>query len=119
MFDAIKNFLLEHWAALLLVALSVLSFVLALVRKKPVLNKIAYYMNELYEKIPVFIDIVEKNGHGAEKKALVLELCKQFLEEEFGFYDFDVLKGICSNYIETVLSTPQKKLYNFDDDKEV
>lgn len=118
MLDNFIKFFTEHWEALLLMALSVLSFVLALIRKKPVLNKLDYYLSELLVQVPVFIDLVEKKGHGTEKKLVVLEMCNQFLIENFGFYDFDLLKNDISQYIESVLTTPQKKLYNFDDEKE-
>lgn len=109
MFDVIKNFLLEHWELVLSSVFLLVSFVLGLIKKKPVLNKVAIYLNELFQRIPIYIEMVEKDGHGSEKKRLVLELCKEFLISQFGYYDFDVLEKTISDHIEDVLNTPQKK----------
>lgn len=109
MFDVIKNFLLEHWELVLSSIFLLVSFVLGLIKKKPVLNKVAIYLNELFQRIPIYIEMVEKDGHGAEKKRLVLQLCKEFLITQFGYYDFDVIEKVISDHIEDVLNTPQKK----------
>lgn len=117
MFDYVIHWLIKNWEMVLSILLFLLSFILCLVKKKPVLNKVAIYLNELFQRIPIYIDMVEKDGHGVEKKRLVLELCKQYLISEFGFYDFDVIEKLISDHIEDVLNAPQKKekFYNFDD----
>lgn len=109
MFDYVIHWLIKNWEMVLSILLFLLSFILCLVKKKPVLNKVAIYLNELFQRIPIYIDMVEKEGHGSEKKALVLALCREFLSSQFGFNDFDAVECLLSGYIEDVLNTPQKK----------
>ena len=86
-----------------------LSLILSLLKKKPIWNKIDSIYSAVMEKLPVFISIVEKDGHGQEKLLTVLQLVKTYLHDEFKFDNFEEIRSWCVSQIESILSTPQKK----------
>lgn len=105
------DFLKDHWEMLLSIFLFCLSLILSLLRKKPVWNKIETMYCDVLERLPVFIDLVEKSGHGSEKLATVLTLVKSYLQKEFKFNDFEMIKSWVVAQIESILSTPQKRRF--------
>ena len=103
------NFLHDHWQVILSIFLLILSVVVSLIKKKPVYNTMDKILLSVYEQLPVFISLVEKDGHGSEKLQTVLALVKTYVLDKYGFNNFDVIKSQVTAYIEDILTTPQKK----------
>lgn len=109
MFSDILKFLINHYELILSIILVLTSFILALVKKKPVLNKIDEIYVYILEKLPELISAVEVPKQGETKKQTVLDLIKVLVAKEFNFYDWDHIKEFVSDAIEYILLTPQKK----------
>lgn len=104
-FDFIKN----HYEMILSILLVFVSFIFAIIKKKPVFNLIDEIKVKILEFLPKLIAAVEVPGNGSTKKNLVLKEVQIFLAKEYGFYDFDKVEGFISKAIEDILSTPTKK----------
>lgn len=105
LFEFIKN----HYQLILSILLVLLSLVLQLLKKKPVLNKLAEIKQRILEVLPFIIDSVEVKGEGSSKKILVLKEIQLLLAKEFKVYDFTVFEDFVSQAIENILMCPQKK----------
>jgi len=105
LFDFIKN----HYELIISCVLVLLSLILQLLKKKPVINELAEIKNRILEVLPLLIQKVEVPGDGSTKKVLVLKQIQLLVAKEFKFYDFNVLLDFVSNAIEEILSCPQKK----------
>lgn len=103
------NFVQQHWEMILSIFLSLLSVLFYILKKRPIWNKVSTIYQAILEKLPVFIQIVEKEGHGSEKLMTVLGLVKTYLQEAYKFNNFDEIRPWVVNAIESILSTPQKK----------
>ena len=106
-----KEFLIENWRLLLEAACLIVSFVLFLVRKKPVkvLDTIKEFVVRL---LPGLINAAEMTTlSGADKKKYVLEELVKVLKE-FGYCDEVITQYLpfASDQVEVILSTPQKKV---------
>ena len=82
-FDFIKNNLELCIAALL----ALITFILTLVKKKPVLNKMSDIYCYVLNVLPKLISSCEQPGNGDKKKALVMSEIKLLLAKEFKFYE--------------------------------
>lgn len=104
-FEFIKN----HYELIAAVVLVLVSIILTIIKKKPVLNKIDEVKAYILEALPGIIKEVECPGHGIDKKLLVLNSIKLLIATKYNFYDFESLKMFVSEAIENILSTPTKK----------
>lgn len=104
-FEFIKN----HYELIGSILLILISIILTLVKKKPVINKIDEVKAYILEVLPGIIKEVECPGHGIDKKLLVLNSVKLLIATKFNFYDFESIKLFVSEAIENILSTPTKK----------
>lgn len=105
LFSFIKN----HYELIISCVLVLLSLILQLLKKKPVLNKLAEIKARILEVLPLLIQKVEVPGDGSTKKVLVLKEIQLLVAKEFKFFDFNVLLDFVSQAIEEILSCPQKK----------
>ena len=103
------QFLLDNWQSLLSVILVILSFVLALIRKKPSINELDNILVEVLEKLPEWINSAETLKGAEVKKALVLESVKKYVKEKFSLNLSSSVLASIDSMIESILSTPQKK----------
>lgn len=109
MFNQILDFIKVYWRECLSLCFLILSSILFALKKKPTWNKLETIYCAVLQKLPVFIDVVEKDGCGEEKLFLVLSLVKSYLIEEYKFNNFDEIEPLVRSWIESILSTPQKK----------
>lgn len=105
LFEFIKN----HYELIGAVLLVVISLILQLLKKKPVINKMVEIKQRILEVLPYFIDAVEVKGEGSSKKILVLKEIQLLLAKEFKVFDFTIFEDFVSDAIENILNCPQKK----------
>lgn len=106
--DQIIEFLKTYYREIIDISVLLISVVLCLVRKRPCVNKMDAIKQDALEWLPLFINLAEKDGHGAEKKSTVLSMTINFLEKKYGC-ELSVLTSFLSEAIESILSTPKKK----------
>ena len=107
------EFLVENWQPLVAGLLAVISFICALVRKKPSAWSLSDYVRLIEAQfLPTYIIDAEQSGFsGNRKKEIVLSKCMKALK---GFIRCDD-KQLDSAYVqfadalEVILSTPRKK----------
>lgn len=103
------DFIKTHFDLIINCLLALIILVLTLIKKKPVFNQIDQIKSYILEKLPGLINKFEQPGNGDKKKALVLNVIKLLLAQEFNFYDFSSIENFVSDAIEDILSTPIKK----------
>lgn len=108
------RFLVDNWSSLLSIIISIIVFIIALVKKRPVSNLWDREINDLMFMIPSFIQEAEtKFQYGEDKMKFVLNKIESYLnciivpEEQKA--DRDAYLSIFKSYIENILSTPRKK----------
>ena len=104
------KFILEYWRELLAIISVIASVLIWIIRKKPKLNEMDNILLKVLEILPNFIyeaELVFTSGE--EKKACVLESVKRFVKSQFSVNLPESYMTLISNYIERILSTPQKK----------
>lgn len=103
------DFIKAHYELIGAVLLVLLSLFLQLMKKKPIINKMAEIKARILEVLPGLIDSVEVEGQGSSKKILVLKSIQLLLAKEFKVYDFTLFEDFVSDAIENILICPQKK----------
>lgn len=112
-FTDFLNFLKEYYQLILSGLSIVVAIILLLCKKKPDANLFKTIFVDLLEYVPDAIKIAERTGKtGAEKKAYVMTLLAKFLDVRLTGLSFEEKSDLLaelSDYVENVLSTPQKK----------
>lgn len=112
-FNHIVEFVKTNWLMcliillLVLIVLVVVDIIIACKKGVKPLNIFDTIIKEAFVLIPKLITLVEAPGNGSLKKNYVLKELQLSLYKKFGFKEFDKIEGICSDYIEEVLQTPQ------------
>lgn len=101
------NFIFRHFEAILSIVLIILSFVILIIRKKPV-NSV---LSHIYAACTSCINDVEASGviGSTAKKQLCIKLVKEMLKLHFPDLDVEAYTSIISDVIENILNTPHKK----------
>lgn len=103
------NFLKDNWQFLTAILISVISsLVIWLIKKKPVLNELDNILLAVLENLPGIINGCEQLPSN-EKKATALILVKAFVKKQFNIELSASTLTLVGNWIENILSTPQKK----------
>lgn len=110
----IIDFILMYWQPILGALLSVVGFVIVLIRKKPSYNEFDNILLKVIERIPGFIcgaeEIYSQDPKSGEaKKALVMSCITRFIKDQFSITLPDTLLSFLDKYVESILVTPQKK----------
>lgn len=105
----VLNFFKDNWRILAECLLVVLSFVVLLIKKKPVLNQFDNILLWVFNKLPSLINDVESIKDGTIKKELVLQSVIKLVKSQFSYNLSDTDLAVVSSYIEAILSTPHKK----------
>lgn len=108
-FDIIFDFLKTYYLEILEVVILIISVVFCLVRKRPTYNKIDVIYKDVLSMLPACINLVEINGHGEEKKAKVISLISEYVQDKYKIQVPVALVDFISDAIEDILSTPSKK----------
>lgn len=105
------DFICNHWDLILSVAVFILSFILALLKKKPVevveslkgmlMQLLPYWINEAEAKFPD-----PKSGN--DKINFVIHRASEWFEQQ-GFKFGLFYNGFVKDQVEQILSTPKKK----------
>ncbi len=103
------EFVVKYWKYISIGLVIFCNLLLFILKKKPV--KIVDSITEcLLLNIPVWIDMAELTGEkGQTKLDYVLDLAKKFLEEHFPDANYFFYESAIKEFVEDVLSTPQKK----------
>lgn len=102
----ISIFLVKYWRIILEVILTIVAFVLFIVRKKSVKSIGDYLLTFL----PDVLNAAEASGlKGQEKLTYALNACNNKLLDLFPDLDIKKYKAFIIFTIEKILSTPQKK----------
>lgn len=113
--EELKKFILENWQLIASVILFIISFIIGLItRRKKGYTFSDILLGLIAEQLPMWISCAESaGGSGEQKKVQVLNdalnyasktLGRKLTEEETSF-----LVAQCSEQIEKILGTPQKK----------
>lgn len=103
------NFILEHWDVIVSLLMVIASVVLALIKKKPVLNEMDNILLKVLDKLPEWINSAETLKGADVKKSIVLESVKKYVSNEFSVILPQSYIDFIGSKIEDILSTPQKK----------
>lgn len=103
------DFIITNWKILLIAVLIVIDIILTIVFKKTKTtdNVLTFIMSI----IPGLINKVEVPGNGENKLLAVITFCLSMLKDKFGMTDeqAQAYVPVIRNFIEKILSTPQKK----------
>ena len=106
----IFNFLVNHWQIIASVILIILSFILTLIKKKPI-KIVDSYIGILYRSCISAIEYVENLKDGSSSSAKLMKAV-DYVIDQFKVYpnfkDRLLISDIIS-VIEEILETPQKK----------
>ena len=112
-----KQFLLQNWKYILgFILLATTIIVSAIITVKKSGGKVSFFealKAKIIEQIPLWVDLVEREGHGEEKKDKVLNMAISeaacLLGRPLTDDEKNLIIAMASNQIEAVLKTPQKK----------
>lgn len=102
----ILNFMKEHWQLILAVVLFVLSFILQLLKKKPISDietSIYHYC------IQAILCVEQSDLKGVAKLDSAVMLVSKWLNAQYPNLDTGVYFNLIKKIIEKILETPQKK----------
>lgn len=103
------DFIIQNWKLIICIVLIIIDIILTIVFKKTKVtdNVLTFIMSLL----PTLINKVESPGNGEEKCLAVVTWCVSLLQERFGFTTEQANAYIpkIKEFIEKILSTPQKK----------
>lgn len=103
------DFLKTHYELIISCLFLLISFILALFRKKSKFNLMDEIKSFILSVLPEIINSVETDGNGETKLLLVLKEIQLLLVKKYNFYDFDSIQNFVIESIENILSTPKKK----------
>ena len=101
------NFICAHYETIISVVLTIISVVVFILRKKP-LNDVS---TNLYKWCIEAINSVESSNidGSSHKLNTAIRLVRYAFERYYIGYNFSNYEKIAESYIESILSTPQKK----------
>lgn len=103
----IISFILANRELIAVGLFGIVELIVFLVKKRP-LDAVKTSVMQLVVKLILEVEKIQPEGHGPEKKKVVMEGINAWLKENFpqlvGHYD-----GFVSELIETILTTPVKK----------
>lgn len=109
--EFIKNLLINNWPLLVSVVIFILSFILQLLKKKP----ISSILDDIYrlaiiavKEVEVF-SMVDPNCKGQVKLDMAIEYVLKWLNALYPDLNVNSYVGNAKNIIEDILTTPQKK----------
>ena len=105
----VLEFLKTYYKEIIEISILFISVVICLVRKRPCVNEIDIIKEDVLEKLPSFISVVESPGNGAQKKKAVIDLVSLYVRKTYKISIPDSLVPFLENAIESILSTPTKK----------
>lgn len=103
------DFIVKYWDIIVSLVMVIASVVLALIKKKPVLNEMDNILLKVLDKLPEWINSAETLKGADVKKSLVLESVKKYVSNEFSVILPQSYIDFIGSKIEDILSTPQKK----------
>lgn len=103
------DFIVKYWDIIVSLVMVIASLVLALIKKKPVLNEMDNILLKVLDKLPEWINSAETLKGADVKKSLVLESVKKYVSNEFSVILPQSYIDFIGSKIEDILSTPQKK----------
>lgn len=109
--DVIVEFFQENWRFVAGIVLTIAVLLISLLRKKVKINDIGF--TSVLNSLPKYILEAESlypEGHGAEKREMVIAWCVRDLEKFYS--DSSVITyflNMLSRAIENILATPTKK----------
>lgn len=107
-----KEFILENWQLVLSCLLVLISFILSLLRKRPVANVMDKDITDLVMLLPGWIAEAEtKFDYGVDKKAFVVDKATCYLKNHLVLSDDEISSWllVIGAQIEAILDTPRKK----------
>lgn len=103
------NFIVEYRDIFAFIISVILSVIIMVIKKKPVINEMDKILLVVLEKLPEFINEAESFKGADVKKTIVLESVKKYVEDQFSVILPDSFIGLIGSKVEAILSTPQKK----------
>lgn len=113
--EAFKQFVLEHWQALLAILIALATLLVAIFKGKKEGKSVKEILIDfITDRLPSYIRETEAHGGTAEqKKSYCLNLALRDAAKEIGHQltveEADYIVNKVSEKIEDILSTPQKK----------
>ena len=113
--EAFKQFVLEHWQALLAILIALATLLVAIFKGKKEGKSVKEILIDfITDRLPSYIRETEAHGGTAEqKKSYCLNLALRDAAKEIGHQltveEADYIVNKVSDKIEDILSTPQKK----------
>ena len=110
--NEIINILKNNWELIVSVLLFILSFILQLIKKKPVQD----ILSDIYHACVSAINETEKSNviGSYQKQLFAIEIVNKYLQTKYPDIDVKRYIGLIVATIEDILSTPQKKGGNVD-----
>lgn len=107
MLDFIKNFILNNWQLIVAAIIFVLSFILQLKKKKPVVS----IFGQIYEACIIAIKKTEIDGvlGSSNKLNYAINFVTEYIKGIYPDLDVNTYFDLIRLIIEDILSTPQKK----------
>ena len=109
MIEKIISFVVEHYREIIDISVLIISVLICLIRKRPVVNEIDKIKSYILEILPVLIDSVERPGCGSSKKETVLKTVRSIVKKKFHFELTDSMLDFVGEKIEAILTAPTKK----------
>lgn len=105
-----KEFIFTYWRELLLVVIAFVELVIFIVRKRPAMNRDDHIKALIAEFAPKFINLAEITfSSGQDKKMFVASEILKKIKHYYVSIDDSYWTSVIMDYIESVLTTPQKK----------
>lgn len=108
-FQKILDFIVEYRNELCSVFIVIFTIVVNIIKKRPSYSGVDI-KEDVLEILPALLIKVEENGNGQQKKNAVLDLIKAYVQGKYHCELSEELCGFFSRSIESILSTPQKKV---------
>lgn len=110
MFETILNFVLTYWRQIFDICCVVVSVIILIIKKRPVINVLDEIKKDILTFLPDVINSVEAPGNGEEKLAAVIEIVHGYLIKKYGsLVNWNSLDDFIIDSVESILSTPTKK----------
>ena len=112
--QAFIEFIQAYWQYISFGILIFIEVLLIILKKKPItLDVFLDAVRQCICNLPKMINHVERPGDGEDKKDEVIDFCVDFvsdiLNRNLTAEEVNYVVNVCSDHIEKVLSTPQKK----------
>lgn len=110
--EVIKNIFINYWLLIVAAIIFILSFILQLFKKKPI-NSI---LDDIYKFAILAINetelysMVDPNVKGESKLVMAVEYVLKWLQALYPDLNVNQYAGYVKDIIESILTTPQKKV---------